>query len=936
MSRAWLLAVLAGCAVKLVKHEAPKACAEPTELIEDSAKALNDGNLLVAEARANDAVAACPTSAKAHLTLARAQAELGLADEAKRSATRAADRGADPAAVQQIDDVVDQLPRFDRVPANDAEQMAADYLLESGRTARNAGHFTEALQKLRKAFTYRADVGTILEIARTEEMAASGDDPDPDAELEARKTYARAMRFAEKTRGQTAVPQPATTVTDATLAALSADGSLLASGAGDDVKIEDLRSSGELALIHLDARVTALGFEPGGRLVVADEKGVVKLYDTNTKGQPRATAAGAGAAIHHLAFDRDGKYVATGDEVGRVVVRDLADPNLKEVASYADHVGQVTAVALSAAGDWVASGGADCAIELARVDNIKWRRTLARHTAEIDGVAFRYDGKLLASADINGEVYLWETETGDLRRALDTKDHRNILVLAFRPGGEELRAMSGSGDLLTWSTTDWKMTEGQIIRSAPVRQQQTDDAEDTFSDDPAAAYDTIAPSADGSRVALLSYGILSVADLAGTGQTTMAAGLPMVSQLRFAGGQLISLGAGDDGNIIAWPLEGGAPHQIASHTPSIAVSPKGDELILLGTATDSNNKARPELDRISPATGENAGDPIPVDQAGELGPRGGLITLIAEDKDTGSKADKKSERAEPRGYGKQAPREKEEKAKENKHEAKIGYRSLDGHTVEHGGVMAALNADESRLAVIVPGESDGYDLEVYDQADEPAGSRPHVSTDRPDRVAIDPAGKYAAVTADKTVSVFELEQPTALPATLSVEGGLESALALGPDGQVVIIDGKDRKLIIAKVVGGKLVAPPPLLHHVTTVELSPDGKLVAAGGEDGTITLVATADGHVVATLLGNEQRWVVFAGDHVDGSSGEDDTTATRGADLLVWRVGDLQLPGQSAWDRQLKDGLLGDVMRPYGINAKPAAAAPPPTPRRVRSYTD
>src|SRR5712692_8886647 len=76
------------------------------------------------------------------------------------------------------------------------------------------------------------------------------------------------------------------------------------------------------------------------------------------------------------------------------------------------HTGSVYCVALSAAGDLVASSAGDGTVWLWDTRTSRPLATLQGHRGEVRGVALSADGHLVASGDFDGTVRLGETGTG--------------------------------------------------------------------------------------------------------------------------------------------------------------------------------------------------------------------------------------------------------------------------------------------------------------------------------------------------------------------------------------------------------------------------------------------------------------------------------------------------------------------------------------------
>jgi WD40 repeat protein len=65
-------------------------------------------------------------------------------------------------------------------------------------------------------------------------------------------------------------------------------------------------------------------------------------------------------------------------------------------------------------------------------------------------VAFGPGGAMLAAADGNGQVYLWDTVSGRLAAALADPGSRGVNAVAFAPAGDLLAAADGNGCTYLW------------------------------------------------------------------------------------------------------------------------------------------------------------------------------------------------------------------------------------------------------------------------------------------------------------------------------------------------------------------------------------------------------------------------------------------------------------------------------------------------------
>ena len=72
-----------------------------------------------------------------------------------------------------------------------------------------------------------------------------------------------------------------------------------------------------------------------------------------------------------------------------------------------------------------------------------------RHTGDLDTLAFDSDGHLLATADYDNTVKVWDVATGQL--VATSREHtKRVSALAFRPGGTQIASGGGDGVVRLW------------------------------------------------------------------------------------------------------------------------------------------------------------------------------------------------------------------------------------------------------------------------------------------------------------------------------------------------------------------------------------------------------------------------------------------------------------------------------------------------------
>ena len=245
------------------------------------------------------------------------------------------------------------------------------------------------------------------------------------------------------------------------------------------------------AVLVSSSGVNGVAFSPDATLLAtAYSDGTVRLWDPAT-GHPVGSPLQAGSSVNGVAFSPNGQLLASADADGTVRLWDPATghpagsragrqqrqrrgvqpqrPTASQRRRRRDRAGvgsghrppgrlplqvgsSVNAVAFSPNGQLLASADADGTVRLWDPATGPYGPVLHDSSGGhggVNGVAFSPDGKLLASADGAGTVRLWDPATGHLADS-PLQAGSSVNGVAFSPDGKLLASADADGTVRAW------------------------------------------------------------------------------------------------------------------------------------------------------------------------------------------------------------------------------------------------------------------------------------------------------------------------------------------------------------------------------------------------------------------------------------------------------------------------------------------------------
>jgi WD40 repeat protein len=253
------------------------------------------------------------------------------------------------------------------------------------------------------------------------------------------------------------------------LATAGADGTVRIWEAATGKVLHNFAGQAEKVAFSPDGRSLATA---GGNGYRPTEPGEVRLWDLRT-GRARLLSREK-LLVLGVAFSPDGRRLAavTGNPIadrplsGRVAVWDVSSG--KEVLSFTPEGGLTSVIAfhptdgnLLAAGAWAGQLG------LYDATTGKMRRRLPAAPGLLNALAFRPDGRELATGSSTGLIRLVDPDTGKVLRSFAQPSGGTVMALSYSSGGDRLASANmplelGRGEVVIWDTR-----RGEEVLSLP-------------------------------------------------------------------------------------------------------------------------------------------------------------------------------------------------------------------------------------------------------------------------------------------------------------------------------------------------------------------------------------------------------------------------------------------------------------------------------------
>ena len=232
----------------------------------------------------------------------------------------------------------------------------------------------------------------------------------------------------------------------------SPDGKLLASGGWDtSIRLWDTNTGNQIGIIYGHPHfVEEMALAPDGISAAGTSRGTISLWDTNTRRERPSQIKRSYGLIKGLTFTKDSMQLSSADVGFALKVMDVATNRELFTKTFEKHEGGYWGIAFSHDRTLIANANTDKKI---RIWNIATGDQLlvirSKFKKAIIDLTFSDNGKMIAAAGEDQSIKIWDTTAGKELCILNGHTKR-IESLAFSPDGKMLASGSWDGTMRLW------------------------------------------------------------------------------------------------------------------------------------------------------------------------------------------------------------------------------------------------------------------------------------------------------------------------------------------------------------------------------------------------------------------------------------------------------------------------------------------------------
>jgi hypothetical protein len=204
--------------------------------------------------------------------------------------------------------------------------------------------------------------------------------------------------------------------------------------------------------------ITGLAASPWAPLIAVSGHHQISLFNADTLAPLGALPFPEGDAVQ-LAFSRNGKLLLAsggrGAASGRVALWDVV--TAKRLATLGQEYDTIIAADIRNDQSQVAFGGPNRLVKVINTAG-ELQHKLKKHTDWVTAVAFSPNGQVLATADRNGGLILWDPESG--QELFTLGGHKSsVTALCWRDDSKLLASSSEDGSVKVWEPQEGKQVK---------------------------------------------------------------------------------------------------------------------------------------------------------------------------------------------------------------------------------------------------------------------------------------------------------------------------------------------------------------------------------------------------------------------------------------------------------------------------------------------